>query len=133
MLQCHAFQKLHRDVGLLATLADFVNRADVGMVECRCGTGFTPETFQCLRVLRDILGKELESYEATKVGVFGLVDHAHTAAAELFDDAVVRDGLADQCCRAMLGGMRGQVNECRCSYIAWGHVAPYSTTTMRFS
>jgi hypothetical protein len=28
--------------------------------------------------------------------VFGLVDHTHPAAAKFLDDAVVRDGLADQ-------------------------------------
>ncbi len=28
--------------------------------------------------------------------VFGLVDHTHPAAAQLLDDAIVRDGLADQ-------------------------------------
>lgn len=29
--------------------------------------------------------------------VLGLVETAHTSTAELFDDAIVRDGLADHC------------------------------------
>jgi hypothetical protein len=51
--------------------------------------------FQRLRVLRHIVGQEFESDKATKVGVLGLIDHAHPTAAELLHDAVVRDGLAD--------------------------------------
>ena len=30
-----------------------------------------------------------------KASVLGLVDHTHSAASELFDDPVVRNGLAD--------------------------------------
>jgi hypothetical protein len=30
-----------------------------------------------------------------KVGVLGLVDHTHSAASEILNDAVVQDGLAD--------------------------------------
>src|SRR5215472_1430212 len=42
--------------------------------------------------------------------VFSLVNHAHTAATELFDNAVVRDRLADH--RAeILGREVGQVNK----------------------
>ena len=41
------------------------------------------------------LGQELQRDQAMQPRVFGLVDHAHPAAAELFDDAVMRDGLAD--------------------------------------
>src|SRR6478736_3562404 len=47
--------------------------------------------------------------------VFGLVDHAHPTAAELLDDAVVRDGLANQgrlaVCAIILGAKSWQVNE----------------------
>jgi hypothetical protein len=47
--------------------------------------------------------------------VFGLVDHAHPTAAELLDDAVVRDGLANQgrlaICAIILGAKSWQVNE----------------------
>jgi hypothetical protein len=96
MLQGHAIQKLHRDVGLLATLADVVDRADVGMVQSGGGTGFTSETFQRLRVSGNVIRQELERNETTQFGVLGLVNDAHAATAELFDDAVARDGLADE-------------------------------------
>ena len=43
----------------------------------------------------DVFGEELEGDEAAELDVFGLVDHAHAAAAEFFEDAIVRDGLAD--------------------------------------
>ena len=58
--------------------------------------GFALEARQRLRVLGDIIGQELQGDEAIELGVFGLVDHTHAAAAELLDDAVVRDGLADE-------------------------------------
>src|SRR5713101_5874925 len=93
VLQRQPIQKLHGDVGLLATLADVVNRADVGMVERGGGTSFTSETFQCLRVSGNVIRQELERHETTKLGVLGLVDDAHSATAEPLDDAVARDGL----------------------------------------
>ena len=42
-----------------------------------------------------ILGQKLQCDEAPKLSVLGLVDHAHAATAQLLDDPVVRDGLAD--------------------------------------
>jgi hypothetical protein len=39
-------------------LADLVDGADIRMVQGRSRTGFTAETFQCLRVLGDIVGQE---------------------------------------------------------------------------
>ena len=95
MLQCHAVQKLHRDERLLATLANVVNRANVGVVEGGGGTSFTSETFQCLRVSGNVIRQELERNETTQLRVLGLVNDAHTATAELFDDAVARNCLAD--------------------------------------
>jgi hypothetical protein len=88
-------KKLHSDEGLVAVPADFVDRANVGMIECRCGRGFTSETLQCLRVLRHIVGQELQGDETTEPGILGLEDDTHPAAAQLLDDSVVRDGLAD--------------------------------------
>src|SRR5260370_39310279 len=65
VLQREPVQKLHGDVGLVATLADVVNRADVGMVERGGGPSFTPETFQRLRVSGNVIRQELERDETT--------------------------------------------------------------------
>jgi len=61
-------------------------------------------------VLRNIVGQEFQGDEPTKFRVLGLVDHTHSAPAQLFDDAVVRDGMPDHWA-AMLGLETGQVNE----------------------
>ena len=71
------------------------NRADVGVVQCRCGLGFALKTGECLRVSGNFLRQELEGDETMQPRVFSFVDDAHPAAAQLLDDAVVRDGLAD--------------------------------------
>ena len=95
MLQRHAVQILHDDERLPVLLADFVDGADVGMVQgggCLC---FALKTGQGLRVLGNIIGQKLQRDEAAEAWVLGLVDHTHAAAAEFLDDAVVRDGLAD--------------------------------------
>ena len=65
---------------------------------------------ECLRVFGYIVRQELESDKAAELHVLGLVDHTHPAAAELLDDAVVRDGLADHWAE-ILGLQREQVNE----------------------
>src|ERR1700704_1705516 len=96
MLQGHAVEKLHHDEGLAFTLADFVDGTDVGMIQGRRGTSFSAEPFERLWVSGNIFRKELQGDEATKLRVLGLVDDTHPAAAQLLDDAVVRDGLADQ-------------------------------------
>ena len=82
------------DEGLITEFADLIDGADVGMVQCGGGTRLPAEAFQRLRVLGNFVGQEFEDHEAAEHGVLGVVDHAH-AAAELLDDAIVGDGLAD--------------------------------------
>ena len=95
VLQRHAVEKLHGDEGVITASSDLVDGADIGMVESGSCPSLAPEAFQCLRVLRHIVGQEFESDKATKVGVLGLVNHTHPTAAEFLDDAVTRDGLAN--------------------------------------
>src|SRR5271157_3495548 len=95
MLQRQPFQKLHGDKGLPVLLANVINRADVRMVQRRRGLGFALKARQRLRIAGHFLGQELERDKAMQPRVLGLVDDAHAAASKLFDDAVVRDGLAD--------------------------------------
>jgi hypothetical protein len=59
------------------------------MVEGGGGAGFALETFERLRIVGQVFGEEFEGHEAAQTRVFRFVDHAHAAAAELFDDAVV--------------------------------------------
>src|SRR5712692_4314006 len=47
-------------------------------------------------VASQIVRQELEGHETTEPCVLRFVDHAHSAAAELLDDAVMGEGLADQ-------------------------------------
>ncbi len=45
--------------------------------------------------MRDLIGQELERDEAVQASVFGFVDHTHPAAAELSENAVMRNRRAD--------------------------------------
>ena len=56
---------------------------------------FAPEPAESRGVARDIVRKELQGDKAVKARVFGLIDYAHPATAELFDHSVVRDALPD--------------------------------------
>ncbi len=68
------FEKFHDDEAQAAVLSNFVDGADVGMVQSGSGASFTAKTFQGLRVVRDIVGQELQRDEAAERGVLGAVD-----------------------------------------------------------
>ena len=87
-------------------LADFMDRADVGVVQCRRGTRLSTKSFERLRIMRDTFGQEFQRYETTKFGVLGFVDYTHPATPQLLDYAVMRDGLPHE-----LGG-RAHWREC---------------------
>ncbi len=101
----------------VAMLADFVDGADVGMIQGGSGAGFAAKTFERLRIAGEIVGQKFQRNEAAEFSVFGFVNHAHAAATEFFDDAVVRDGLVEHgiagqnCGRVMLRRWRRGVNE----------------------
>ena len=92
VLKRHAVQKLHGDERLAVLLADVVNRADVGMIQRGSGLRFALKAGERLRVAGNLVGQELERDEAVQARVLGFVNDTHAAAAELLDDAVVRDG-----------------------------------------
>src|ERR1700680_1440213 len=89
-------QKFHHDEGLAFTPADFVDGTNVGMIQGRCGTSFPAEAFERLRVSGNIFRQELQGDEATWFGVLSFIHHAHPTTAQLLNDALVRDGLADE-------------------------------------
>jgi hypothetical protein len=58
VLQCHAIQKLHRNEGLILVFADFIDGADVGVVQSRSRSCLPPKAFKRLRVAGYILRQE---------------------------------------------------------------------------
>ena len=89
-------------------LAKIVDGADIGMIQGRSSTSFAAKPLQSLGVVGNLIGKEFEGNGAAKVGVLGPVDDTHPATAELVDDAVMRDRLADHR-GAILGRVPRQV------------------------
>ncbi len=95
MFQRRAVKKLHDDERFAVLLTDVVNGTNIRMVEGRRGPRLAAETFQRLAVLRNIFRKEFQSDKTIEPRVLGFVDNTHPAAAEFFDDAVMRDQLAN--------------------------------------
>ena len=62
---------------------------------------------ESLGIVNHIVRQEFQGDEAAEFGIFGFVDHTHPAAAELLNDAIVRDGLADHA-QACYGGSVGK-------------------------
>ena len=71
------------------------------MIERRGGLGLPRKTGESLGILGDAVGQKLERDKAVQPHVFGFVHHAHSAATQLFEDAVVRDGCFDHPARTI--------------------------------
>ena len=69
------------------------------------------EIGQRLQISRHFVRQKLQRDETVQSRVLGLVDHAHAAAAQLFENPVMRNRLADHC--ANLTAVRRLTNECR--------------------
>ena len=96
MLERHAIEKFHGDEAQAAfAFADFVDRADVVVIQRGGGAGFAAKAFECTGIGGDVVGQKFERDESAERQVFGFVDDSHAAATEFFDDAVVRDSLAE--------------------------------------
>jgi len=66
VLQGLALQVLHDNERPVFVFANFVDRADIRMIERRGRSRFPPEALQQLRVVRRLLGKELQRHAAAK-------------------------------------------------------------------
>ena len=71
---------------------------------------YCPESSSLPRVFGDFVGQKLQGDEAVELDVLGLVDNPHPATAQLLNDAVVRDGLADHA-QECYGGSVGKSNK----------------------
>src|SRR5713226_1209574 len=89
-------QQLHHQEGLAVVLSELVDGANIGMVECGSSPRFPLKAFDRLRIISKLLGKELERDTSAQLEVFGFINHAHPAAAQYLQYAVVGNLLTDQ-------------------------------------
>ncbi len=61
------------------------------MRQCGGGFGLTVEAFADVRVAEQVRRQEFQCDQALELRILGLVDYAHAALAELFEDPVVAD------------------------------------------
>ena len=99
MFQRLAFEQLHGDErdGFAAIIhhINFINRADVGVIQRRGCSRFALKSFECCAIFRKSFRQKLQRYLATQLVVLGFVNHTHAAAAKFFEDHVVRKGFPD--------------------------------------
>ena len=96
VLQRGTIEKFHGDEHFAVLVVNFVDGADVRMIQGRSGFGFAFETRKRLGIFRDLVRKELQRHEAAELGVFRFVHHAHSATAEFLDNAEMRYRLTYQ-------------------------------------
>ena len=83
--------QFHRDKGAAIALVDLMDRADIRMIQRGGKARLAGQTAERLRVLDEFFGKKLQRNMAAELQVFGFVNHAHAAAADLAKNAVVAD------------------------------------------
>ena len=89
--QTLAVDVLHDDEDTVVFFADFVDGADVGMVQCRGGLGLVDQPLPGRIAPRATLGQHLDGDLAAERGVFREKDLTHPARAQFPDDSVVAD------------------------------------------
>jgi len=72
-------------------VANLVDRRDVGMIERTRGARLPQEAGRRVAVTHRSRRQELQRDAALECGVFGQVNRAHAASAEMADDSVVGD------------------------------------------
>ena len=93
IFQGHAIQILHRDEGMAFVASDFVDGADIRVIERRCALCFAAKTFQGIRFPDSTFGQELQSDKPAELFVLGFVDYAHAATPQFLQHTVTRDRL----------------------------------------
>ena len=83
VLQRHPVEVFHGDEALALEGVHVVNRADVGMIQRRSGARFALEALKRHRVARKAFRQELQRHASAETQIFGKIDDAHAAAAQL--------------------------------------------------
>ena len=95
LCECLSLHQLHRDEVHAVGFFDGVHRHDVGVIERRDGLGFSRESRATVGVIGQLRRQDLEGDLAIEPRVLGQIDLAHPARADLVQDLVVGEGVAD--------------------------------------
>ena len=90
ILQRHALHQFHRDERDALVLVDVVNRADIRMVQRRGSARLALKSLERSRVGRHAQRHKFQRHLPPQLRILSAIHHAHPAAADLFDDAVMR-------------------------------------------
>src|SRR4029077_1695995 len=88
VFQGYSIQKLHHQERAVVLLSDFVNGADVGMIQGGSRLRLPLEARQRLCVLGYLIRQELQGDKSVEVYVLALVNDTHATTAEFLNDAV---------------------------------------------
>ena len=83
-----AFEQFHDDERPAAVVADVEDAADGGVAERRGRTGFALEAQDGDEIVADLRRQHLDRHGPLLGEVVGLVDHAHSAAAEFLKNSI---------------------------------------------
>src|SRR5207253_7620269 len=86
--QSLAFAQLHRDDGASINFVDFIDGADVRVVQRGRSFGYSLKTTESLPSVGEFLRQELQGGVATELEVFRLVHDTHATPADFVQDAV---------------------------------------------
>ena len=96
VLQGRPFEAFHHQERAAVLFADVVDGADVGVIQGGSGLRLVAESGQGIGSVSEIGRQELQRDKAPQPRILGLVYDAHSAAAQLLGDPIVRERLTDQ-------------------------------------
>src|SRR6516225_11977956 len=96
VFECLPLQKLHGNKCQPSLFTDVVDGANIWVVQPggRLCLSFKPG--ESLRILGYIVRQKFQRDVTVQPSILTFVDHTHSAPAEFFQHAVVRDGLSDE-------------------------------------
>jgi hypothetical protein len=100
LAEIHPVHKLHDEVVERADVAEVVNGDDAGMIQFRERPGFASEALRERGVATRFRGQDFQRDDPIELRLAGLVNDAHAAAANQFQDFE-------------LGKVLGQLGRCR--------------------
>ena len=103
--KCLALQQLHCDKGPAIHLINFVDGADIRVVQGSWGFGFPLKRLSACASRASSSGRNFRATSAPSLRSLRVVYHAHSPAAELLHNAVMRDSLADHAQECYGGSM----------------------------